>query len=333
MSNKILYIGNNNTKNETTLKILSDCLRIEGFDINITSNKQNKFFRLLDMCLNLLKLGLKLDYVIIDTYSTTNFYYALICSQICRILKIKYIPILHGGDLPNRLKNNEFISSLIFNNSHINVSPSLYLKKEFERCNFKVDVIPNIIKIDKYPFLKRNNIKPKLLFVRAFHEIYNPEMALNVLKEVLKYFSEATLCMIGPIKDNSHQNFLKLASQYNLIDKIEITGFLAKEEWHKKSKEFDIFINTSNFDNMPVSIIEAMALGLPIVSTNVGGIPYLIEDDIDGLLVDKKDVKAMANAVNLIVEGKHQDLAINARKKVESFSWNSVRKKWLEILK
>ncbi|GAB7256599.1 glycosyltransferase family 4 protein [Polaribacter sp. OB-PA-B3] len=333
MSKKVLYIGNNNTKNETTLKILSDCLRIEGFDIIITSNKQNKFLRLLDMCLNLLKLGFKLDYVIIDTYSTTNFYYALICSQICRILKIKYIPILHGGDLPNRLKKNEFISSLIFNNSHINVSPSLYLKKEFERCNFKVDVIPNIIKIDKYPFLKRNNIKPKLLFVRAFHEIYNPEMALNVLKEVLKSFSEATLCMIGPIKDNSHQNFLKLASQYNLIDKIEITGFLAKEEWHKKSKEFDIFINTSNFDNMPVSIIEAMALGLPIVSTNVGGIPYLIEDDIDGLLVDKKDVKAMAKAVNLIVEGKHQDLAINARKKVESFSWNSVRKKWLEILK
>lgn len=333
MSKRVLYIGNNNTKNETTLKILSDCLRIEGFDINITSNKQNKFFRLLDMCLNLLKLGLKLDYVIIDTYSTTNFYYALICSQICRILKIKYIPILHGGDLPNRLKNNEFISSLIFNNSHINVSPSLYLKKEFERCNFKVDVIPNIIKIDKYPFLKRNNIKPKLLFVRAFHEIYNPEMALNVLKEVLKSFSEATLCMIGPIKDNSHQNFLKLASQYNLIDKIEITGFLTKDEWHKKSKKFDIFINTSNFDNMPVSIIEAMALGLPIVSTNVGGIPYLIEDDINGLLVDKNDVKAMANAVNLIVEGKHQDLAINARKKVESFSWNSVRKKWLEILK
>lgn len=333
MSTKILYIGNNNTKNETTLKLLSDSLKTEGFDIIVTSNKQNKFFRLLDMCVNLLKLRFKLDIVIIDTYSTTNFYYALICSQICRIFKLKYITILHGGNLPNRLKKNKFLSNLIFNNAYKNVSPSMYLKKEFENSNYVVDEIPNIIQIDKYPFLKRTYIKPKLLFLRAFHEIYNPVMALNVLKEVLKSLPEATLCMIGPIKDNSHQNFLKLATQYNLIDKIEITGFLAKEEWHKKSKEFDIFINTSNFDNMPVSVIEAMALGLPIVSTNVGGLPYLIEENISGLLVDKNDVKAMANAINLIVEGKHQNLAINARKKVESFGWNSVRKKWLEILK
>lgn len=333
MSFKILYIGNNNTKNETTLKLLSNSLLNEDYDIIVTSNKQNKFFRLLDMCVHILKLSFKLDFVIIDTYSTTNFYYAFICSQICRIFKLKYITVLHGGNLPSRLKKNKFLSSLIFNNAYKNVSPSMYLKKEFENYNYVVDEIPNIIQIDKYPFLKRNNIKPKLLFVRAFHEIYNPIMALNVLKEVLKSFPEATLCMIGPIKDNSHQNFLNLASQYNLIDKIEITGFLSKEEWHKKSKEFDIFINTSNFDNMPVSVIEAMALGLPIVSTNVGGLPYLIDENISGLLVDKNDVKAMANAINLIVEGKHQNLAINARKKVESFSWNSVRKKWLEILK
>ena len=84
-------------------------------------------------------------------------------------------------------------------------------------------------------------------------------------------------------------------------------------------QECDIFINTTNFDNTPVSLIEAMALGFPVVSTNVGGIPYLIEDRKDGLLVPANDVAAFAKAIDELCAHSEltQTLSVNGRKKAE----------------
>ena len=97
--------------------------------------------------------------------------------------------------------------------------------------------------------------------------------------------------------------------------------------------KFDIFINTTDFDNTPVSLMEAMALGLPIVSTNVGGLPYLIDNGKDGFLVDNKNPLAMANSIQNLIEENLTEVATNARTKAESFSWENVRTKWLSILK
>jgi glycosyltransferase involved in cell wall biosynthesis len=85
---------------------------------------------------------------------------------------------------------------------------------------------------------------------------------------------------------------------------------------------------------MPVSVIEAMALGLPIVSTDVGGLPFLITNNEDGLLVPPNDVNAMVDAIiKLKKDTNHKDkLVINARKKVEKFDWNQVRVKWERLL-
>ena len=88
----ILYIGNNlakKTKYLTTLENLSNQLSKENFNVIISSNKINKVIR-------------------IDTYSTTNFYYAFFTSQLSRLFKIKYIPILHGGNLPERIRKSSF---------------------------------------------------------------------------------------------------------------------------------------------------------------------------------------------------------------------------------
>ncbi|WP_373943529.1 glycosyltransferase [Polaribacter sejongensis] len=112
-----------------------------------------------------------------------------------------------------------------------------------------------------------------------------------------------------------------------------IYGVLLKENWHKKSEEFDIFINTTNFDNTPVSVMEAMALGLPLVSTNVGGIPFLIDDKIDGLLVSKANAEEMTNAIIAILNNTYPNLAIKAREKVTNFSWENNKEKWFQILK
>jgi len=146
-------------------------------------------------------------------------------------------------------------------------------------------------------------------------------------------YENAELCMVGPEVDGSLNSTKLLANKYKI--KVRFTGKLSKKEWINLSNDYNIFINTTNFDNMPVSVIEAMALGLPIISTNVGGIPFLIENEEHGILVDKNDVESMVKQTVRLVKNPElvSYLAYNARKKVEQFDWVVVRNKWKELLK
>jgi len=116
---------------------------------------------------------------------------------------------------------------------------------------------------------------------------------------------------------------------------VTFTGGLNKEEWIALSADYDIFINTTNFDNLPVSIVEAMALGFPIISTNVGGLPYLIEDGVDGLLVNKNDDKMMHEKIEQLLNNPDLSISLsnNARKKAETYAWSSVKTQWDDIIK
>jgi glycosyltransferase involved in cell wall biosynthesis len=109
---------------------------------------------------------------------------------------------------------------------------------------------------------------------------------------------------------------------------------MPKEDWLDYAKDFDIFINTTNVDNTPVSVMEAMALGLPVVSTNVGGIPFLLEDQIDALLVEPNQVETFTEAVLKLL--KHPKLAASlskaGREKVEQFDWQVVKERWHSVI-
>jgi len=313
---------------------LSTLLKGEGYELLMTSSKKNQLLRILDMLLNIVTYRKKISCILIDTYSTRNFYYALACSQLARVLRLKYIPILHGGNLPSRLKNSAKFCDLIFKYSYRNIAPSNYLKDAFEKKGYETMFIPNVLEINSYKFKKRMEFAPRLLYVRAFDKIYNPHMAVHVLSELLKIYPLAKLCMVGPDKDGSLQECIALAKLLGVDASIEFTGMLSKSKWHKLSEEFDIFINTTNLDNTPVSVMEAMALGLPVVSTNVGGIPYLINDNVTGILVSSNDIGGMTFAIdNIIIHTEStQQLTLNARKKIESFDWSTVKQSWIDIL-
>ena len=335
---KIVYIGNNlaqKSNYHSAMATLTRLLQSEGYELICASDKTNKIARLLEMCFTILKHRNTAEVVLIDTFSTSNFYYALITSQLARILSLKYIPILHGGNLPYRLKNSEVLSTLIFKYAYKNVSPSLYLAHEFQKYNFETVYIPNTIPISDYSFKLRTKLKPKLLWVRAFDKTYNPLMAIKVLSLLKKEFINVKLCMVGPDKDGSLEEAISLAKQLNVAAHVTFTGVLPKEQWHDISKEYDIFINTTTIDNMPVSVIEAMALGLPVISTNVGGIPYLIDNNVDGVLVPLNNEVEMANAIIKLIKNptKAVGLSLNARKKSESFDLEKVKEQWFAILK
>lgn len=333
----ILYIGNKLSKygfTPTNVETLGEQLK-EFCDVVSVSDKRNKAARMIDMITAICR-NRKSDYVIIDTYSTSNFYFSYVSAILCGIFKLRFIPILHGGNLPERLERSPRMSRRIFNHSMINVSPSGYLNYEFKRHGYEnVVTIPNNIYIDDYPFKVRSLFRPRLLWVRSFDKTYNCEMAVDVLHLLLQQYPDAELCMVGPDKDGSQQSVKALAEQYGISDHLKMRGKLSKPEWHKLSEDYDIFISTTNFDNTPVSVIEAMALGLPVVSTNVGGVPFLIDDGKDGLLCEKGNAEDMVRRIVHLISMPNNsvDICSNARKKVKSFDWEVVREQWKNILK
>ena len=331
----VLYVGNalsRKGKTITTIEPLGAQLG-EFFLVKIVSDKSSKIIRLLDMVWTLFSRRSNLDYVLIDTYSTTNFYYTVVISRMCRYFKIKYIPILHGGNLESRLKNSPKLSAKVFKGAYKLISPSNFMNYTFKKYGYRnIEFIPNTIKIENFVFQKKTIESIKLLWVRSFSEIYNPQLAVKVLKCLKVSFPNAELCMVGPDSDGSLSEVKKLSEELKLD--VKFTGKLTKSEWIKLSEEYNIFINTTNYDNTPVSVIEAMALGLPVISTNVGGMPFLIEHNVDGILVDPNDVDNMVSEIKRLSQDEQlvKRLTCNARNKVEQFDWNVVKAKWKELL-
>ncbi|MDK2771389.1 MAG: glycosyltransferase family 4 protein, partial [Flavobacterium sp.] len=329
------YIGNKlsiHGINATTVETLSEKFSESGYQVVSVSNKLNFFVRMFEMMQTCL-LEKNISYIIIDTYSTKAFWYAFFCSQIARLRGIKYIPFLHGGDLPNRLKSAPFLTKLIFKNAHINVAPSNYLKSQFQENGYSnVIFIPNTFEVQNYEFKHRENIQPNLLWVRALADLYNPKMALKVLALLKEDYPTATLTMIGPDKEDCLQELKDEAQRLGI--KVNFTGKLSKTDWIKLSKESDIFINTTNFDNTPVSVMEAMALGLPIVSTNVGGLPYLLHDGETALLCNPNDVDGMTTLIKKYLNDCQlvNSITKNARLESEKWDWSVVQKEWIKIL-
>ena len=333
----ILYIGNKLSKHGKTLtsiETLGPQLEALGYTVLYASHYKNVVLRLFDMICSIFINRKRVDKVLIDTYSKYAFWYAIISGWVCRRVAIPYCPILHGGNLPKRLQNNPKLCASYFGQSQVNIAPSNYLKHEFEIYGYNVVHIPNNIDLSLYRFKIRHSVSVKLLWVRSFDKIYNPLMSIDVLKQLVAQNTNACLCMVGPDKAGTMEVCRQYVSELGLDNNVVFTGKLSKQEWHGLSENYDIFINTTNVDNTPVSLIEALALGLPVVSTNVGGIPYLVDEGTEALLVPVRDVGEMSKAIISLVQNPSlaEQLSIDGRKKAELFDWEKVSGQWQKIL-
>jgi glycosyltransferase involved in cell wall biosynthesis len=272
------------------------------------------------------------EVVVVDTFSTQAFWFAYAVAKLCRLLKIPYMPVVRGGDFVNRMATSKEKCDFLFTNSYDNIVPSKFLEFHFKQANYPVRYIPNFIEVQKYPFTLREQVQPKILWVRAFHKIYNPVLAVDVVHQLNIY--EAELCMVGGDTDGTRELVEKRITELKLTDRVTLPGRLLKDEWINLAAHYDIFLNTTTIDNMPVSVIEAMALGLPVVSTNVGGLPYLIDHGVTGVLVPSSDTDAMVAAIKELLSNPEyaREIVVNARKMVEQFDWENVKLMWFDVL-
>lgn len=304
------------------------------YTIISASAKLNPLLRLMDMIWVFIKNINHVKLILIDTYSTNAFYYTCVLAVMSSLFSKPYCPILHGGGLPNRLASSPRLSRFIFGKSFINISPSIYLKQIFEREGFTILHIPNFIEVLNYPMTIRKKFRPRILWVRSFHKIYNPVLAIYVLEKLLKRWNDTELCMVGPDKDGSMKDVIRLAKELNITNHLKITGKVKRKDWIELSKKYDIFINTSQVDNHPVTLLEIMALGLPIVTTNVGGIPFIIKNKKNGLLVNSNNAEEMADRISMLISGEIDGKLItrNARKEILELDKNKVIKKWYSLV-
>lgn len=335
----VLYLGNflNNVKgrydgpNVQVVKIL----RGQGNSVEYAATSGNEFFRLIQFIRALIIAPAKgTDLVLIDVFSTRAFYFAVLSGWLARFLNIKYGLILHGGNLPQRFQSSWRISQSLLKAAAIISSPSGYLATvAHSNFNVKVDIIPNPIVVQ--PIENKSARKNLLFWVRSLSSIYNPEMAVEVLRLLKENDLDFDLIFIGP-GENERINMVKaLVEKYNLNAQVHFKGRMDRAEWHQMAKNGKYFLNTTHVDNTPSSVIEAMALGIVPISTNVGGLPFILEDGKDSVLINPNDAQSMYYAIKKLEE--YPELRTNmeheGKKKFARVYHDSViEKKWREIL-
>jgi glycosyltransferase involved in cell wall biosynthesis len=168
--------------------------------------------------------------------------------------------------------------------------------------------------------------------MRSFHPDWNPEMAVHVLARLRQTVPDATLVMAGQDKGLQAPT-VDLARKLGLDRAVRFPGFLNMPAKIREGEAADIFVNTNHVDNMPVALVEAGAMGLPVVSTAVGGVPDLITHGESGLLVPDNDARAMAEAICLLLKDPElaAKLSAGGRQVAERSAWEHVLPLWERV--
>jgi len=322
-------LGRNRGFVTTQGQIVADLFSRDGYDVISVSSKKNRVLRLAEIVWTIFRNRRNIDVLIVEVYSGLAIIVADVAGRAARLFGVRSIFVLHGGNLPDFTKRHVNWVRRILNRADLVAAPSRFLEQAMSGYGVAATVIPNVIELDNYPFKERQDISPKLFWMRSFHSLYNPEMALDVFAQIRSEYPSATLVMAG-VDKGLEGEIRNKAQARGFSDSIRFPGFLDHEQKVKEFFAADIYLNTNRIDNMPVSVVEAWAMGVPVVATNVGGLPYLIESGETGLLVADGDVDGMAAAVRTLLDDPDMAnrLSVQGRSQAELSSWNSVREKW-----
>ncbi len=311
---------------------LSEVLKKKGWNVYIVSNVKNPFLKTFDKVYKIFKLKNKYDAAIIDLFSGKSIVANYLICLLLKLLKKKIIINLQGGNLPETRGFNKIFLYKILKISKKNIAPSYFLAERLKGfTDKKIEVIPNGIKLENYKAKLREFAKPKLLWLRTFLKLYNPMLIPKVLNLLKEKYPDISINVAGlDKKDGSLEETFKLADSLQVKERINYIGGIPKSEVPLFLETGDIFINTTNIDNVPVTVIEALASGLCIVSTNVGGIPYILENEKDCLLVPPNDEFKMAKAISRLIEDKElaKKISLNSIEKAKNFSWEKIIPIW-----
>lgn len=242
---------------------------------------------------------------------------------VARSLNRRVIVNYRGGQADEFFSRYGWWATFFLARAHALTIPSPFLARVFAAHGLHAVEVPNITDLDRFRFRVRATLRPRILVNRNFAPMYNVALAIDAFARISKARPDATLTLAGsgPLEQSLREHVGRLG-----LSGVTFRGAVYNAEMAGLYDTHDVYVNPTNADNMPISVLESLAAGVPVVSTNVGGIPDLLEHGGDGVLVPPRDPEALAAAVLSLLD----DPALAERviaagvRKARAFGWEAV---------
>jgi L-malate glycosyltransferase len=283
-------------------------------------------------CINLLIQVPKHDIVHVFSASYLSFLLAPTPAiLIARLFGKKVVLNYRSGEAEDHLRSWPRTAVPILKLADELIVPSQYLVDVFAKFGLRASAVPNIINEDRFRFRERRPLLPIFFSNRNLYPLYNVACILRAFAKIQQRFPEAKLIIAG---GGSQRASLEALARELKLQNVEFRGRVAPSKMNELYDEAHIFLNSSNIDNMPGSILEAFACGMPVVSTSAGGIRCIVSHGSTGLLVPRNDHEAMASLAIRLLESPElaESIARNAYEECSaSYTWPAVRNAWLAV--
>ncbi len=264
----------------------------------------------------------------------------LFAAPVIWIGKLKGVPVIinyRGGEAGAFFDRSFFWVKPSLDRTTEIIVPSGFLEAVFSKRGYTTRIVPNIIDLSRFSpkegsehsLLQKDVIN--ILAARNLEPIYDNATVLRAFKLVKEKVPVVHLIIAG---SGFEEEFLKkLAKDLAIENSVTFTGRIDNKDMPALYRSADIMVNGSLVDNMPISILEALACGIPIVSTDVGGIPQLVEHGRTALLVGAKDHAAMADALHTLINDELKRIKIreNGLESIKQYTWLNVKNRLLPI--
>jgi L-malate glycosyltransferase len=268
------------------------------------------------------------DVVHVFSASYSSFLLApLPAMLIARALGRPVILNYRSGEAPDHLRRSAIARRSIARVTH-NIVPSSFLVEVFHQFGIHADVIPNLVDLNRFVFRERLPLEPKLVSTRNFDALYNVACTIRAFRLVQDRWPRASLTLVG---GGPQERMLRLLVSELGLRNVIFAGQVRPDQIASYYDAGAIYIQSPDIDNMPTSVLEAYASGLPVVSTNAGGVPAILRHEEDGLLAPLDDHETLAAHVLRLLDDSSfaRRLVRNAFVRCEACTWPRVRDRWL----
>jgi glycosyltransferase involved in cell wall biosynthesis len=247
---------------------------------------------------------------------------------VARLLSRPVLLNYHSGEAPDHLRRSWIARRTLQRYVDLNVVPSPFLHDVLASFGIRSHVVANTIDLREFTYRVRHPIRPRLLSTRNFEPLYNVDCVLRAFARIQSRYPDASLTLVG---GGSQEPMLRARASELSLRNVRFAGQVAPAEIARYYASADIYLQTPSVDNMPLSVLEAFASGLPVVSTAVGGVPAILTDGVHGLLAPDNDAEAIAaQAIRLLEQPDYaRQLAAAANETCVRYDWPVVRDGWL----
>lgn len=311
------------------VKTLQTNLEHEGYNVKLLSTSGSiikRIYKIIELSIIIRKY----DVIHAHGCSHWGFFPIVIGTFLAKLAKIKLVVTYHGGDANNFFSKYPKFIRFVLNKADTVITLSEFLKSIFDSFHIKSVVIPNTIIEQNNFFVEKEIISPNFLSIRSLTPIYNIQCIIKAFAILLNDIPNAQLSIIG---DGCERAKLENYVLQNKINNITFVGFVPHERINYYLRDSDVFLSSPVIDNMPLSILESFQAGVLVISSNVGGVPYIVENEYNGYLFESNNHEQLAELMILAIKNQEKSLKMihNAHFDFQKYTWENIKPLITEI--